>query len=136
MFSTHPKIGASWEGYANKELLKVVAPDEVYYWMAHNGAELDLLLLKDGRRISMDCKRVDSPCLTSSMRTALEALELGRIFVIYHGNLSFPITDQVTGLPISELGKTEPGNLFVFYYVKPEDSQWVVQKSGGPIFIT
>jgi hypothetical protein len=70
------------------------------------------------------------------MRTALEALELGRIFVIYHGNLSFPITDQVTGLPISELGKTEPGNLFVFYYVKPEDSQWVVQKSGGPIFIT
>jgi hypothetical protein len=49
------------------------------------------------------------------MRTALEDLELDRIFVIYPGNLSFPIADQVTVLPISELGKTEPGNLFVSY---------------------
>jgi len=109
---THPKSGASWEGYAIEEVLKAVIPEEAYYWATHNGAELDLLLLKDGHRIGVECKRVDGPRLTPSMRTALEDLELDRIFVIYPGNLTFPITDQVTALPISELGKTEPGNLF------------------------
>jgi len=108
----HPKSGASWEGYAIEEVLKAVIPEEAYYWATHNGAELDLLLIKDGHRIGVECKRVDGPRLTPSMRTALEDLELDRIFVIYPGNLTFPITDQVTALPISELGKTEPGNLF------------------------
>ncbi len=109
---TNPKSGASWEGYAIEEVLKVVAPDETYYWATHNGAELDLLLLKDGHRFGVECKRVDGPRLTPSMRTALEDLELDRIFVIYPGNLSFPISDQVTALSISELGKVEPRSLF------------------------
>jgi hypothetical protein len=109
---THPKSGASWEGYAIEEILKVMAPDEAYYWATHNGAELDLLLLKDGHRIGVECKRVDGPRLTPSMRSALEDLELDRIFVIYPGDLSFPLADQVTVLPISELGKNESGNLF------------------------
>ena len=72
----HPKGGASWEGYAIEEVLKSVKPDEVYYWATHNGAELDLLLLKNGRRIGVECKRVDGPWLTSSMSTALQDLEL------------------------------------------------------------
>jgi predicted AAA+ superfamily ATPase len=109
---TNPKSSASWEGYAIEEVLKVVAPDETYYWATHNGAELDLLLLKDGHRFGVECKRVDGPRLTPSMRTAIEDLELDKIFVIYPGNLSFPIADQITALPISELGKTGGGNLF------------------------
>ncbi len=108
----HPKSEASWEGYVIEEVLKAVIPEEAYYWATHNGAELDLLLIKDGQRIGVECKRVDGPRLTPSMRTALEDLELDRIFVIYPGNLTFPITDQVTALPVSELGKTAPGNLF------------------------
>jgi predicted AAA+ superfamily ATPase len=108
----HPKSGASWEGYAIEEVLKAVVPDEAYYWATHNGAELDLLLLKDGRRIGVECKRVDAPRLSLSMRTALEDLELERIFVIYPGELTYPITDRVTALPISTLGKIKPGSLF------------------------
>ena len=108
---THPKSGASWEGYAIEEVLKAVAPDEAYYWATHSGAELDLMLLKDGRRLGVECKRVDGPHLTRSMHAALEDLELEKIIVIYPGNLSFPISDRVTALPISELGRAEPGNL-------------------------
>jgi uncharacterized protein len=110
---THPKRGASWEGYVIEEVLKVVTPDEIYYWATHNGAELDLLLLKDGRRFGVECKRVDSPRLTASMRTALVDLELERIFVIYPGDLAFPITDRITALPLSDLGSSEPGILFL-----------------------
>jgi hypothetical protein len=73
---------------------------------------LDLLMLKRGHRIEVDCKPVDGPRLTPSMRTGLEDLELEKIFVIYPGNLTFQIADRVTALPISELGKTETGKLF------------------------
>ena len=48
---THPKCGASWEGYAIEETLKLVQPDNAYFWATHQGAELDLLLFKDGRRL-------------------------------------------------------------------------------------
>ncbi len=100
---THPKSGASWEGYAIEETIKITAPDEIYFWATHNGAELDLLLLKNGRRIGVECKRVDAPRLTPSMRTALEDLELDQLFVIYPGNLIYPLADKVNALPISSI---------------------------------
>ena len=108
---THPKSAASWEGYVIEEVLKATMPDEAYYWATHGGAELDLLLLKDGRRIGVECKRVDAPRLTPSMRLALEDLELDRLFVIYPGNLAYPIADKVTALPLVTIGNVEPINL-------------------------
>ena len=45
---SHPKVGASWEGYVIEEVLKTVQPDDSYFWATHTGAELDLLLLKGG----------------------------------------------------------------------------------------
>ena len=109
---THPKSGASWEGYVVEEVLKATTPDEAYTWATHGGAELDLLLLKEGRRIGVECKRVDAPHLTASMRAALEDLELDRIFVIYPGSLTYPIAEKVTALPLASLGNAESIDLF------------------------
>ncbi len=86
-----------------EEALKAAAPDEAYYWATHGGAELDLLLLKEGRRIGVECKRADAPRLTPSMRAALQDLELDRLFVIYPGNLAYPLADRVTALPLASL---------------------------------
>jgi uncharacterized protein len=108
---THPKSGASWEGYVVEETLKACAPDEAYYWATHGGAELDLLLLKDGRRIGVECKRVDAPRLTPSMRAALEDLELERLFVIYPGSLAYPVADKVMAVPLTSLASASPFNL-------------------------
>lgn len=108
----HPKSGASWEGYAIEEIIKTAAPDEAYYWATHGGAELDLLLLKDGRRIGVECKRVDAPRLTPSMHIALQDLELDHLFVVYPGPLTYPLAEKVTALPLSNLATTEPGGLF------------------------
>ena len=47
----HPKVGASWEGYAVEEVLKALQPDEAYHWATHQGAEIDLVLFKHGRRL-------------------------------------------------------------------------------------
>lgn len=104
---THPRSGASWEGYAIEETLKAVAPDEAYFWATHNGAELDLLLLKDGRRIGVECKRVDAPRPTPSMHIALEDLKLDHLFVIYPGALAYPLAKRISALPLAHLGTEE-----------------------------
>jgi predicted AAA+ superfamily ATPase len=98
----HPKVGASWEGYAVEEVLKAHRPDEAYYWATHNGAELDLLLFKDGRRIGVECKCADAPTLTPSMRSALSDLKLDELRVIYPGARRYPLGNGVEVVPLSE----------------------------------
>jgi len=100
---THPKLGASWEGYVIEEILKAVRPDEAYFWATHGGAELDLLLLKDGRRVGVECKRVDAPRLTRSMRIALDDLQLEHLVVVYPGEQPYPLSERVTAVPLETL---------------------------------
>jgi hypothetical protein len=100
---THPKIGASWEGYALEEVLKAVEPDEAYFWATHGGAELDLLLIIGGRRLGVECKRMDAPRLTPSMRTALDDLALDHLTVVYPGEQHYPLADRVTVSPLTTI---------------------------------
>ena len=99
----HPKVGASWEGYAIEEVLKALRPDDAYYWATHQGAELDLLLFKRGRRVGIECKRTDAPKLTPSMRIALKELKLLRLLVVYPGERRYPLADRVEAVPLADL---------------------------------
>jgi uncharacterized protein len=104
---THPKIGASWEGYAIEETIKAVRPDEAYFWGTHNGAELDLLLLKDGKRIGVECKRKDAPRLTPSMKIAMEDLQLDSLIVLYPGEKAYPLAERIQVMPLIRLADIE-----------------------------
>jgi predicted AAA+ superfamily ATPase len=97
---THPKNGASWEGYVLEETLKAVEPDEAYFWATHQGAELDLLLLKGGRRLGVEIKRMDAPKLTASMRIALADLKLDQLTVVYPGTEVYDLAPQVKVTPL------------------------------------
>ncbi|MFI5457902.1 MAG: ATP-binding protein [Isosphaerales bacterium] len=99
----HPKVGASWEGYAVEEVLKALRPDDAYYWATHQGAEIDLVLFKHGRRIGVECKRMDAPILTPSMRTALNDLKLDRLVVVYPGERRYGLADRVEVIPLVDL---------------------------------
>jgi hypothetical protein len=98
----HPKLGASWEGYAIEEVLKSLQPDEAYFWATHQGAELDLLLFKNGRRIGVECKRSDSPTLTPSMRIAIADLRLDHLHVVYPGTRPYKLAAEVDVLPLGD----------------------------------
>jgi hypothetical protein len=104
---THHKVGASWEGYAIEGIFKAVAPDEAYFWATHNGAELDLVLLKHGHKFGVECKRVDAPRLTASMRTALDDLQLDQIAVIYPGDRRYPLAERITAVPLEAVSATQ-----------------------------
>lgn len=99
----HPKVGASWEGYAVEEILKALRPDETYYWATHNGAEIDLVLFKKGRRLGIECKRADAPALTPSMRIALADLKLDQLIVTYPGKRRYRLAKKVEVVPLAEL---------------------------------
>ncbi|MFH1858237.1 MAG: ATP-binding protein, partial [Candidatus Omnitrophota bacterium] len=96
---SHPKSGASWEGYVLEEVIRAIEPDEVYFWATHNGAEIDLVLLKYGKRYGVECKRQDAPVLTPSMKIALSDLKLERIAVIYPGKRHYELAKHITVVP-------------------------------------
>ena len=99
----HPKVGASWEGYAVEEILKALQPDDAYFWATHNGAEIDLVLFRRGRRIGIECKRTDAPTLTPSMRIALGDLKLDELHVVYPGEKRYPLAKKIEAVPLAEL---------------------------------
>jgi len=108
--AVHPRNGASWEGYVIEEIIKVANPDEAYFWATHSGAELDLLLIKNGKRIGVECKRMDAPRVTPSMRAALKDLDLSKLLVIYPGLHPYPLSDKILTVPVKFLAEN-PGSL-------------------------
>jgi uncharacterized protein len=108
---SHPKCGASWEGYAIEETLKLVQPDEAYFWATHNGAELDLLLFARGRRFGVEVKHADAPTLTPSMRIALADLQLDYLTVLYPGTKQYALGERITVVPVAMLAENRIGSL-------------------------
>ena len=99
---THPKSGASWEGFALEQIVRAVRPDEAYFWATHNGAELDLLLFKNGKRLGYEFKRSDAPKISASMRSTFTDLGLSSLEVIYPGHVGYALADGITVRPLSD----------------------------------
>ena len=99
----HPRSGASWEAFALEQMLRIAAPDEAWFWATHGGAELDLFMLKDGRRVGVEFKRMDAPRLTPSMRTALHDLRLDALYAVYPGTRRYALAEKVEAVPLAEL---------------------------------
>ena len=97
----HPKSGASWEGFALDQILRIARPDEAYFWATHAGAELDLLMIKDGRRVGVEFKRADAPELTASMRIAMQDLALDALYVVYPGERRYRLAERVEAVPLA-----------------------------------
>ncbi|MEI8320833.1 MAG: ATP-binding protein [Alphaproteobacteria bacterium] len=101
---THPKSGASWEGFAMEEIIKFHQDDghNCYFWASHNKAELDLLILKDGKRKGFEFKLSDAPKLTPSMDIAMEDLKLDSLQIIYPGTTSYFLKDRIEVCPLTK----------------------------------
>ncbi len=101
----HPKVGASWEGFALENVIRTLrAPaQECFFWATHAAAELDLLVFPRGKRIGFEFKRTDTPRVTKSIQIAGEDLALDHVFVVYPGAKSFPLGRSVTALAIADV---------------------------------
>jgi uncharacterized protein len=96
----HPRSGASWEGFALEQILRIAQPDEAFFWATHQGAELDLLMLRGQQRIGVEFKRGDAPKVTASMRIAMHDLKLDALYVVYPGLHRYPMGEGVEAVPL------------------------------------
>ncbi|MBS0626189.1 MAG: ATP-binding protein [Verrucomicrobia bacterium] len=95
---THPKLGAFWEGFALEAICQQmeISPEECFFWKTQSGAELDLLTMKNGKRIGFEIKYTDQPAITRSMRIACEDLKLDHLYIVFPGKESFPLDDKIS----------------------------------------
>ena len=98
----HPRLGASWEGFAVEQIARRLAPSEVYFWATHGGAELDLFFLREGRRFGVECKFSEAPQVRRSMRVAKEDLSLDHLWIVHPGEHSYPIDDGISAVPLGD----------------------------------
>jgi uncharacterized protein len=101
----HPKVGASWEGFALEQVIARLGarPSDCYFWATHQGAELDLLVARGTTRRGFEFKRADAPTMTASMRIAMEDLKLDSIEVIHPGANSYPLAPKIRAVAIADL---------------------------------
>jgi predicted AAA+ superfamily ATPase len=99
----HPKLGASWEGFALEQILTALETRDAYFWATHAGAELDLLVMHRGRRYGFELKHSEAPTVSRSMRTALESLDLARLWIVVPGGPAWEIDERIGVVPLSEV---------------------------------
>ena len=99
---THPKVGASWEGFALEEILRAWRPAQAWFYAVHSGPEMDLVMETDGRRIGVEFKRSDAPVATRSMHVAKSDAALDEVWVVYPGTRSYAMADGITARPLEE----------------------------------
>ena len=104
---SHPKLGASWEGFVIEEILRVTGDRQAYFWATQAGAELDLFVLWHGQRIGIEVKYGDAPGFTKSMAVAIADLKLDRLFVVYPGKSAYQLNDKAEVVPLADM----PGRL-------------------------
>jgi hypothetical protein len=99
----HPKLGASWEGFAIEQIVLRAGARNAYYWATRAGAELDLLVLSRGRRIGIEIKYADAPRLTKSMTVAMSDLKLDRLYVAHPGKARYALALRIEAISLETL---------------------------------
>ncbi len=102
---SHPKVGASWEGFVIEQIMLSQPYDEAFFWSTHQGAEIDLILRRGQKLFGVECKRTDAPRMTPSIRIAMEDVGLARVAVLYPGTKRYAIADRVEAVPVQTLGR-------------------------------
>lgn len=100
---SHPKLGASFEGFVIQHIVGHLGArrDECFFWRTHDGAELDLLVVRGTRRLGFEVKRTDAPKITPSMRSALVDLKLERLDVVHAGKETFPLGKKLRAVALN-----------------------------------
>jgi len=106
--TAHPKLGASWEGFALEQVLCLAGSRDAFCWGTHAGAELDLLILRGGRRYGVEFKYSSAPAVTKSLHVALADLKLERAFIVYPGQEAYPVHQKVEVVPLAKVAHRLP----------------------------
>ncbi len=100
---SHPKVGASWEGFAIEQIIGLLDTRDAYFWATHSGAELDLLVRIAGKHYGFELKYADAPGTSRSMRIALQDLALEHLWVVYPGHVEYALDERISVIPVDSI---------------------------------
>ena len=101
----HPSVGASWEGFVIEQIVSLLPENSQYYFYRSNaGAEIDFLYFdQQNKPVPVEIKYSLSPAVSKGFWNAYEDLFCKRGYVIYPGSETYPISKNVTALPLTKL---------------------------------
>lgn len=100
---SHPKLGASWEGFALEQVIGALESRDLYFWATQAGAELDLMVRIQSRRYGFEFKYADAPGTTRSMHIAVRDLSLEHLWIIYPGHQEYSLDDKISVFPLDSI---------------------------------
>ncbi len=104
MVEAHPKLGASWEGFALEQVLSLHGNDrDAFFWSTYSGAELDLLLMIGGKPFGFEFKYTGKPSMTRSLQSAIESTKIQHAFIVTPGSARYEIADNVEACGLNHL---------------------------------
>ncbi len=98
----HPRLGASWEGFALEQIIRMNKLEETYFWNTHSGVEIDLFFIRKGLRYGIELKYNEAPGVTKSMRIALDDLSLDHLWIVYPGKEAYPVHEKISVWPLEQ----------------------------------
>ena len=97
----HPVYGASWETMVIEQLLANHDGDFGFY-RTPAGAEIDLVLEKNGKKTAIECKASTVPSVGRGFYTALHELQIDRAFIVAPVKEKYPVKEGVWVMPLAE----------------------------------
>jgi len=101
----HPRVGASWEGFALEQVLGLVRPATAYYWATYSGGEIDLLFESGGKRYGVECKFAEAPSVTTTTRHLVEVLGLHHLWIVCPCKQAYPLDKRITVTSLEALAQ-------------------------------
>ena len=79
-------------------------PTIMTFWATQRGADLDLMIIRQGRRYGFEFKASDAPRLTPSMRIAMEDLGLEHLWMVFPASAKpYYLADKIEACPLGML---------------------------------
>lgn len=101
----HPVVGTSWEGFVLENLLSVL-PTGVTPWFYRTsaGAAVDLVIEKNSKeKYAVEIKRSQAPTVSKGFHLGCEDIKATKRYIVYPGKERFPITKEITAIPILDM---------------------------------
>ena len=93
-------VGGSWEGFVIEQTGMILPKAySMYFYRTHQGAEADLLIIKDGKPvICAEIKRTNAPMMSKGFANVIEDNQTQENFIIFPGEDEFPVAENAQAI--------------------------------------
>ena len=96
-YTSNPKLGGSWEGFAMEQVIAHfnARAEDCYFWNIQSIGEIDLMILKDGKKIAFEFKYASVPSISKRTHQLLDILKPEKFYIVTPGNESYTLSDGI-----------------------------------------